>query len=522
MITIKEDRIQFGIVFLLSVVVLTINLGQSPLFLEEPRRALVALEMLFSGNYWVPTIHGELYLNKPPFYNWMIAAGFHLFGMHEWVPRGISIISFLLMAIFMYGVSRKYLDERTCLLASCLFLVSSDILFYFSFLGEIDLFFSLISFLSIILIYHYGEQKKLWLLFLSVYLLSAIGFLTKGFPSLLFPIFSLLGYFIWKKDLKRLFAIQHLFGILILLIIVGGYYYKYSQFADVSIFVKNLWSESSERTKEAGGIVEFLLHLISFPISFVLAMLPAGFLIIFWGKDSFSKIKTQPFLFFCLLMLLVNLPIYWVSIGTRSRYLYMFYPFASLILTSIYYQFPPAHTRIIWFKKLIYGLSWLTLFIFLLALLPFASIPKVFNLNVVLGFSIILGISFIVAQSKRRWSKIYLFILLLLIVRGVYGWVITESRVLDSNAAKDRAVAIEMAKQVGAEQLYILAPSKISFTVSYYLQQQLGAIVPYSEEIIANRYMIAESSLLNEELVEKINSFEYQGKTFLLFKAIEN
>ena len=111
---------------------------------------------------------------------------------------------------------------------------------------------------------------------------------------------------------------------------------------------------------------------------------------------------------------------------------------------------------------------------------------------------------------------------MLLVVRGVYGWALIESRVVNSNAAKDKAIAIEMAKQVGAEQVYILAPSKLSFTVSYYLQQQLGVIVPYSNEIIANRYMIAESSLLSEELVEKINSFEYQGKTFLLFKAIED
>ncbi|MFZ6663165.1 ArnT family glycosyltransferase [Peijinzhouia sedimentorum] len=522
MIKLKEHNIQVGLVFLLSAIVLTINLGQSPFFLEEPRRALVAIEMLFSGNYWVPTIHGEIYLNKPPAFNWLLAIGFQIFGVHEWVPRGITVISFMIMAFVMHRIGRQYLDERTVFLATGLFLVSSDILFYFSFLGEIDLFFSLISFLSIILIFHYGEQKKFWLLFLSVYFLSAIGFLTKGLPSLLFPFFSLLGYFIWKKDFKRLLSIQHIAGILVLIIIVGGYFYQYNQYADASVFIKNLWSESSNRTKEVGGIGDFLQHFITFPFSFVLTMLPAGFMLLFLRKDSFSKIKAQPFLLFCLLMLLVNLPVYWISTGTRSRYLYMFYPFATLVLTSLYYQFPPTHSRIIWFKKVIYGLSWLILFLFLLALLPFVSIPKVFNLNGVLGFSIIIGLVFIVAQSKRRWSKIYLLILMLLVVRGVYGWVLTESRVVDSNAATDKAIAIEMAKQVGEEKLSILAPSKISFTVSYYLEQHLEEIVPYSDEIIVNQYMIAESSLLNEEVIEKINSFEYQGKTFLLFKAIED
>ncbi len=520
MINIKEDKIQTGLVFLLSAIVLTINLGQSPLFLEEPRRAIVALEMLLSGNYWVPTIHGELYLNKPPAFNWLIAIGFRIFGMHEWVPRAITVASFLLMAWLMYRISRHYIAEKSSLLATCLFLVSSDILFYFSFLGEIDLFFSLVSFLSIILIFHFGEQKRFWLLFLSVYLFSAIGFLSKGLPSLLFPFFSLLGYFIWKKDFKRLFSIQHIVGVIGLVAILGSYFYKYNQYAEATVFLENLWSESSERTKEAGGIWSFLLHLGSFPFSLVFAMLPAGFLLIFWQNSSFLNIKTQPFLFFCLLMLLVNLPVYWISTGTRSRYLYMFYPFATFLFTNLYYQFPPTYARMIWFKKVIYGISWLVLLVFLLALLPFASLPKLYNLNSILILALITGLVLILAQYKRQFSKLYLLVMILLVVRGVYGWILTESRVAESNAAIDKEIAIEMAELVGEGDVYILSPSKISFTISYYLEQRLGEIIPYANKFVVNEYMIAEKSMLVGQRIEELKSFEYQGNTYLLFKAL--
>ncbi|MEO0338168.1 MAG: hypothetical protein AAF242_03045, partial [Bacteroidota bacterium] len=40
---------------------------------EEPRRALVAWEMIQSGNYWQPRIQDWPYYNKPPIFNWMLA-----------------------------------------------------------------------------------------------------------------------------------------------------------------------------------------------------------------------------------------------------------------------------------------------------------------------------------------------------------------------------------------------------------------------------------------------------------------
>ena len=42
------------------------------LFHEEPRRAIVAQEMLMSGDYIVPTMYQVPYCKKPPFHNWLI------------------------------------------------------------------------------------------------------------------------------------------------------------------------------------------------------------------------------------------------------------------------------------------------------------------------------------------------------------------------------------------------------------------------------------------------------------------
>ena len=47
-------------------------LGKAPLYLEEPRRAVIAMEIAWSGNYWAPTLFGEWYYNKPPVFNWLL------------------------------------------------------------------------------------------------------------------------------------------------------------------------------------------------------------------------------------------------------------------------------------------------------------------------------------------------------------------------------------------------------------------------------------------------------------------
>ena len=52
------------LLFMLGAVALFLNLGLEPLHFEEPRRAIVALEMELTGNWWVPKINGEYYFNK--------------------------------------------------------------------------------------------------------------------------------------------------------------------------------------------------------------------------------------------------------------------------------------------------------------------------------------------------------------------------------------------------------------------------------------------------------------------------
>jgi len=59
------------LLFILLNLILYTNIV--PLYHEEPRRALIAEEMLISNNFIKPTVLKETYLKKPPFHNWCIA-----------------------------------------------------------------------------------------------------------------------------------------------------------------------------------------------------------------------------------------------------------------------------------------------------------------------------------------------------------------------------------------------------------------------------------------------------------------
>jgi len=65
----------------IAAVFLGVGLGlRDPWPADEPRFALNALEMLKTGQFWIPHRAGEPYPDKPPIFMWAMAASIHLTG----------------------------------------------------------------------------------------------------------------------------------------------------------------------------------------------------------------------------------------------------------------------------------------------------------------------------------------------------------------------------------------------------------------------------------------------------------
>jgi 4-amino-4-deoxy-L-arabinose transferase-like glycosyltransferase len=85
-----------GTALLLALVtaLLLFRLGEAPLVgPDEPRYARVAVEMFRRGDWIVPTLQGQPWLEKPALYYWMAGAAFSLFGETETAARLPSVLA---------------------------------------------------------------------------------------------------------------------------------------------------------------------------------------------------------------------------------------------------------------------------------------------------------------------------------------------------------------------------------------------------------------------------------------------
>lgn len=115
----------FALLLGLSGMLLFANLGYPLIEPDETRYAQIALEMVESGDWIVPTLHGEPYLDKPPLLYWLTASAYRLFGPSPWSARLPSAIAALLTVAATYGLGRRLIGDRAAWIAGLALLLSA-------------------------------------------------------------------------------------------------------------------------------------------------------------------------------------------------------------------------------------------------------------------------------------------------------------------------------------------------------------------------------------------------------------
>jgi len=496
-----------------------LRLNSYQLIFEEPRRALVALEMLLADNWMVPTTNGELYYNKPPLYNWILIGFFSLFGKTEWVVRLPSILSLFLTAFIHYRMSRQYIGKQAALLSALFYLTSADILFYFSLLGEIDIFYALIVYVQCLLIFHFYQKKKWHWLFICSYLLTAAGVLTKGIPSLFFQEITLLVIFIINKDYKRIFSVWHFAGIAILALFAGGYFYLYSLQHDTGPYLARLFTETFSRTGMESSLMDNFMHFLNFPVQLIKISAPWFLLFFITTGNPWKKILSEnPFLNYCLWFCLANGILYLLSPGTRERYLYMFFPFIYSLLAFNLLE-KPAFDKQQWIKGFYYFIG-IIVSTGLIGLSIFGIIRQewvVAIICILLGLALIAGVYFIKFKKQIEW--ILAAVLIVLIARIGFDLII-----LPTKKEKDpyRADALKMSEIIGNEDIYLIGPPELktddvqfsgihftrysrneptymAFQTSFYLSRYTGKILKYTQSEDKEGFYIGPDQVRTEK-----------------------
>jgi len=478
------NRISEKYWYLLAIILifpaLLINLGLLTLNEDEAIRSLVALEMKYSGNLIVPTLNGTFYYFKPPLYNWIILFFYNLF--HDtgpWTARFVTIVNLLGFTLTVYIINKKFLSKKQAILIALLFITCGRIIFWDSMLAYIDISYSWVTYVELMAIFIFYKKKNFWALFLISYFFMSLGFMMKGYTSLPFQGLSLLAFFIWKKDWKRLFTLPNFIGLGIFFLIIGVYYYLYNQYNSVQNTITPLLDQSVRRTAihQNIDIWQTVKHLFTYPFENLYHFLPWSLMAVYlFSRKNVRRIFENEFIAFNALIFFVNIIVYWVSVEVYPRYILMLMPF--LFAVFVYLHELNAKEKSLHYKVLIFLFSILFIAVFIFSFTPYYVKAAHLNSNYEIKTIILNLLTLLLALIFyfKKQDKLIILVLLVLVVRIGYDWFVITGRYRDNDDWCYKQNAIDIANKYNNDGLYIFKNSKVDYTASYYIARERGRI----------------------------------------------
>ena len=514
--TANNQWIFFIIILVLLIPALFINLGMKPLTQDEATRALVAQEMIISGNYIVPTTIGEYYYNKPPLYNWIIIAFFKMFNSYdELVFRLPAVLSLLGFAVTIFFVMRKQFSTIFGLVNAVALITCGRILFWDSYLGLIDICYSWVTYSCFMLVYYLHKKQKYYLLFLITYLLTAVGFLMKGLPSVVFQGITLLVFFIYMKEFKKLFSFAHLTGICLFLLITGGYYYLYYQYnPDLKTVFTTLLFQSTQRTAVESEIWETIKHLLLFPFETIYHFIPWTLLLVFvFHFKQFKESLKHPFIKFILIIFLSNIPVYWISPNIFPRYLLMLLPLLFTVLLYLFLENRKKNNILKKIIEIIFGV-FIVLAILFTIYLPF--INELQNRSFLIMKIIVLIallIIFLFGYIKLKDYRLLVFGMVLLSIRIGFNWFLVPERHETNHYRPVREMAVNAGKITKNSPLFLYRNTVMNdFTTFYINKVRNDRLIRKDKNFSADEYYIMGKRYLNAEKHQIVYPFKIGWK----------
>jgi 4-amino-4-deoxy-L-arabinose transferase-like glycosyltransferase len=181
----------------LGLVVLGAGLGmRDPWPADEPRFALVAQDMVRSGQWLFPSIGGDLYPDKPPFFFWLIAAFYALTGSLRVAFLVPSLLAGIGSTLLVYDLARRLWDRRIGLWTALALLFSVQFSMQ-AHLAQID---GVLCFLTTLSLYGLCRHLLLgdgWKWYALGGFAAGIGVITKGVGFL--PLAILIPYVLARR-----------------------------------------------------------------------------------------------------------------------------------------------------------------------------------------------------------------------------------------------------------------------------------------------------------------------------------
>jgi 4-amino-4-deoxy-L-arabinose transferase-like glycosyltransferase len=194
------------VVLLFALAVFGAGMASPPYLMDDVDsvQAVIARNMLRSGDWITPHINGIAYMEKPPLKYWLMATSFGLFGVHDWSARLPVALGAILLCFATARMARWAFDAKVGLYAG---LVISTCVGLFLFtrvmisdgLLTLSILLGLWSFLR--LMEPEEEHPRRWAMALGVCL--GLGALIKGLLAFVVPAGAIFFYLLFTRELLR-------------------------------------------------------------------------------------------------------------------------------------------------------------------------------------------------------------------------------------------------------------------------------------------------------------------------------
>ena len=312
------------------------GLASDPLRWEEPRRALVAMEMIHRGDYVVPRLLGEPYLNKPPAQSWAIAL---LSGLdaRRVGPLSVRLPTLLAVAgiavlLWRLGTSSRAGPDP---LPALVFL-TFGILPQYGRPGEIDLLFTFWV-TAALAAFEWGRRRGTPALqWAGSQGLVGLGVLTKGLAPLFFhpPVLAVT----WRRREVRFAPLAFAGGLLLLLAVVAAWVVPYARLGPALALGDRLVAEVAQRTVASGGS-DALRHAVTYPLVLLGAAAPWSLVTLALlrprARATLRGLVSDPWRALCGAVGLWAVVVFAFVPGTLPRYLVPALPAAAVLVAAV-------------------------------------------------------------------------------------------------------------------------------------------------------------------------------------------
>lgn len=250
---------------------------------DEGYYACIAREMVRTGDFWIPRLNGEPWLDKPPLGQWGIAAGLILFGHDEWGARLFHGVCYVLTTLLVGLLAGELGTRRQGWLAGAIF---ATMLLPYSAANVLTpdtplTLWTTAAFYGFWMSVRQhdrpgGGRVRLWQMLMC--LAFGLGFLTKG-PAALIPAGAMFVFLLpWRRAFAYFFTPWAILGVGLFVLTGMAWYFSVARlvpgaadyFWDNQVLGRTVSSKYARNPGPAGALI--------YPPTLLLGALPWSFL----------------------------------------------------------------------------------------------------------------------------------------------------------------------------------------------------------------------------------------------------